>query len=147
MRRRVSFMSQPATRTQSPVVATSDAILAFDINTGAMVWSRQMTTGDVWNSACVEGDAADCPEAHGFDFDFGSSPILVGLPGGKRALIAGQKSGVVYALDPDNRGAVLWQTRIGREGRRAESNGDRLLTGETSMPRYRMRPMRFPAAG
>ena len=99
-----------------PAVATSDAILAFDANTGAMVWSRQMTTGDVWNSACVEGDAADCPEAHGFDFDFGASPILAKLPGGKRALIGGQKSGIVHAVDPDNRGAVLWQTRIGRGG-------------------------------
>ena len=99
-----------------PVVATSDAILAFDTNTGAMLWSRQMTMGDAWNLACVEGDPADCPEAHGSDFDFGSSPILINLPGGKRALIAGQKSGFVHALDPDKRGAVLWQTRIGRGG-------------------------------
>jgi polyvinyl alcohol dehydrogenase (cytochrome) len=99
-----------------PVVATSDAILAFDMNSGAMVWSRQMTTGDVFNSSCVEGDPADCPQAHGFDFDFGASPILVNLPGGKRSLIAGQKSGIVHALDPDNRGAVLWQTRLGRGG-------------------------------
>lgn len=53
---------------------------------------------------------------HGSDLDFGASPILVNLPGEKRALIAGQKSGVVHALHPDNRGELLWQTRIGRSG-------------------------------
>ena len=99
-----------------PVALTSDAILAFDMDTGALIWARQMTTGDAWNVACVEGDPADCPEAHGPDLDFGASPILVGLPGGKRALIAGQKSGLVHALDPDKRGEVLWQTRIGKGG-------------------------------
>ena len=56
----------------------------------------------------------NCPAAKGPDFDFGSSAILVNLPNGKRALIAGQKSGVVTAVDPDRDGAVLWQTRVGR---------------------------------
>jgi polyvinyl alcohol dehydrogenase (cytochrome) len=55
----------------------------------------------------------NCPAAKGPDFDFGSSAILVSLPNGKRALIAGQKSGVVTAVDPDHNGAVLWQTRVG----------------------------------
>src|SRR2546430_2368474 len=59
---------------------------------------------------------ANCPEANGPDFDFGSSAILVELGKGRRALIAGQKSGVVYALDPDQQGAVLWQRRVGRGG-------------------------------
>jgi polyvinyl alcohol dehydrogenase (cytochrome) len=99
-----------------PAAITSDAILAFDMDTGVMRWSRQMTPGDAWNVACVEGDPANCPEAHGLDLDFGSSPILVDLEGGKRALIAGQKSGVVYALDADQQGQVLWQTRIGKGG-------------------------------
>jgi polyvinyl alcohol dehydrogenase (cytochrome) len=31
-------------------------------------------------------------------------------------LVAGQKSGIVYALDPEQRGRVLWQTRVGRGG-------------------------------
>jgi hypothetical protein len=36
-----------------------------------------MATGDVFNSAYLEGDPAHCPQAHGLDFDFGASPILV----------------------------------------------------------------------
>ncbi len=100
----------------NPAATTSDAILAFDMDTGALRWSHQMTPGDVWNLACVVGDPANCPDAHGDDLDFGSSPILVDLQDGKRALIAAQKSGVVYALDPDHEGKALWHTRIGTGG-------------------------------
>src|SRR6185369_8314221 len=57
-----------------------------------------------------------CPENPGPDYDFGSSPILVKLANGKRALVIGQKSGIVHALDPDDKGRVLWQTRVGRGG-------------------------------
>ncbi len=38
------------------------------------------------------------------------------LGNGKRALLGGQKSGVVTALDPDRDGAILWQRRIGKGG-------------------------------
>ena len=31
-------------------------------------------------------------------------------------LLAGQKSGVVYALDPDKKGEILWQVRVGKGG-------------------------------
>ena len=31
-------------------------------------------------------------------------------------LVIGQKSGVVHALDPDQEGKILWQTRIGKGG-------------------------------
>lgn len=97
-----------------PPARTSDAFLALDLNTGRILWSRQMTEGDAFNVAC--GNPAieeNCPQAKGPDFDFGSSPILVDLPNGRRALIAGQKSGVVHAVDPDQHGEVLWQTRLG----------------------------------
>src|SRR5262249_62102626 len=43
-------------------------------------------------------------------------PILVTLASGRRALVAGQKSGVVHAVDPDRDGAILWQTRVGVGG-------------------------------
>jgi polyvinyl alcohol dehydrogenase (cytochrome) len=99
-----------------PAASTSDAVLAFDMDSGALLWSQQMTPGDAWNVACVAGDPASCPERHGDDLDFGASPILVDLAGGRRALIAPQKSGVVYALDPEQRGKMLWQRRIGNGG-------------------------------
>jgi polyvinyl alcohol dehydrogenase (cytochrome) len=97
-----------------PPANTSDAFLALDLKDGKILWSRQMTEGDAFTVACGNPAAAEaCPEAKGPDFDFGSSPILVNLPNGRRALVAGQKSGVVHAVDPDQQGEVLWQTRLG----------------------------------
>jgi polyvinyl alcohol dehydrogenase (cytochrome) len=102
-----------------PTARTSDAFLALDLNTGRILWSRQMTEGDAYNAACSNPlMAGNCPRAQGPDFDFGSSPILVDLPNGRRALIAGQKSGVVHSLDPDRRGEVLWQSRLGHGAQR-----------------------------
>jgi polyvinyl alcohol dehydrogenase (cytochrome) len=98
-----------------PTVTTSDAILALDMDTGKILWSRQLTPEDAYNSSC-RTTLESCPKSKGPDFDFGSSPILVSLPGGHRALVAGQKSGIVYALDPDNAGKLLWQVRLGEGG-------------------------------
>ncbi len=99
-----------------PPADTSDAFVAFELATGKLMWSRQMTAGDAYTVSCSSSPAGanNCPQAKGPDFDFGSSAILVELAGDKRALIAGQKSGMVHALDPDRNGAVLWQTRVGR---------------------------------
>ena len=91
---------------------TTDAILAFDLETGSLLWSSQVTPKDNFTMGCMRG--TNCPEQKGPDFDFGSSPILRELPGGKRVLVCGQKSGVVWGLDPDQRGKVLWQTRVGQ---------------------------------
>ena len=38
------------------------------------------------------------------------------LSDGRRALVAGAKSGIVYAVDPDHQGKLLWQTRVGHGG-------------------------------
>jgi polyvinyl alcohol dehydrogenase (cytochrome) len=99
-----------------PASATSDAFLAFEMDTGKLEWSRQLTQGDAFNVGCAAAPGVEnnCPEAKGPDFDFGSSPILVEFAGGRRALVAGQKSGIVYALDPDKKGEILWQKRVGK---------------------------------
>lgn len=101
-----------------PPTNTSDAFLAFDMATGKMVWSSQMTHKDAYNIDCdLPGEKqVNCPDSKGPDFDFGSSAILVDLPNGRRALIAGAKSGVVYAVDPDEQGKLIWQKRIGHGG-------------------------------
>jgi polyvinyl alcohol dehydrogenase (cytochrome) len=39
------------------------------------------------------------------------SPVLVRKSDGREVLIAQQKSGMVYAFDPDNNGAIVWQYR------------------------------------
>jgi len=99
-----------------PTTRMSDAFVALDLDTGKILWSRQMTENDAYVAACRLPDKTNCPDVNGPDFDFGSSPILVTLPNGKRALIAGQKSGIVHALDPDQQGEVLWQVRVGKGG-------------------------------
>jgi polyvinyl alcohol dehydrogenase (cytochrome) len=99
-----------------PTTRLSDAFVAMDLNSGKILWSRQMTAKDAYTAACRLPDKTNCAESNGPDFDFGSSPILVTLANGRRALIAGQKSGVVHAVDPDNQGEVLWQTRVARGG-------------------------------
>ncbi len=101
-----------------PPTGDSDAIIAFDLDDGTRVWSRQFTAGDAYTMACnPRADKANCPEANGPDFDFGASAILVDLGAGQRVLVAGQKSGLVHAVDPDRDGAVLWQKRAGRGGK------------------------------
>jgi polyvinyl alcohol dehydrogenase (cytochrome) len=100
-----------------PPSKTSDAFVAFDLASGQLSWSQQMTEGDAYNVACGGEFRSNCPAANGPDLDFGSSPILIDLPEGKHALIAGQKSGMVHALDPDRDGAILWQRRVGRGGK------------------------------
>ena len=100
-----------------PPTDDSDAIIAYDIDTGKRVWSQQFTVGDAYNMACNQrADGINCPEANGPDLDFGSSAILVTLDGGRRVLVAGQKSGVVHAVDPDRDGLILWQRRAGAGG-------------------------------
>jgi polyvinyl alcohol dehydrogenase (cytochrome) len=100
----------------NPVTETSDAVLAFDLKTGKLLWTRQLMRGDAYNSACSSREPANCPDKNGPDYDFGQPPILVPLGAGKRALVIGQKSGMVHALDPDAEGKILWQTRVGAGG-------------------------------
>jgi polyvinyl alcohol dehydrogenase (cytochrome) len=100
----------------NPPTRTSDAFMAFDLSSGKILWSRQMLAADAWNGACRLTDTTNCPDSPGPDFDFASPPILVTLPNGRRALVAGQKSGIVHALDPDREGEVLWQVRVGKGG-------------------------------
>jgi polyvinyl alcohol dehydrogenase (cytochrome) len=99
-----------------PPTATSDAIMALDLKTGRRNWVAQLTSGDAYNLACNDPSKIGCPNAAGPDFDFGSSPILVTLASGKRALVAGQKSGLLYALGPDDNGKTLWKARLGEGG-------------------------------
>jgi len=98
-----------------PATATSDAVMALDLKTGRIVWTQQTTPKDVYNSSCGSR-GANCPPDSGPDYDFGSSAMLVRNAAGRDVLVTGQKSGVVYALDPDQNGRLLWQTRVGKGG-------------------------------
>ena len=97
-----------------PATDTSDSIIALDMETGELVWRFQATVGDVWNAACMS-QGANCPENPGGDFDFGASVIITQLPDGSDVLLAGQKSGEIFALNPDPDsfdGEILWRRRI-----------------------------------
>jgi len=100
----------------APASSMSDAFIALDRDNGKILWARQMTAGDAWNTACRLADKTNCPDEKAPDFDFSSPAMLVSLANGKRALVAGQKSGVVHAVDPDDNGKVLWQQRVGVGG-------------------------------
>jgi polyvinyl alcohol dehydrogenase (cytochrome) len=92
-------------------INTSDAILAFNIDNGSLVWISQVTPKDNYIVGCPA--SPNCPDEVGPDYDFGSSPILRSIGGGKQIIVAGQKSGVVWGLDPDQKGKVLWNTKLG----------------------------------
>ena len=101
-----------------PVTDTSDAIVALDMDSGALAWRFQALAGDAWNAACLNG-GANCPQNPGGDFDFGASVIMAELPDGRELLLAGQKSGDVYALNPDpagDEGEVVWHRRVSNAG-------------------------------
>ena len=102
----------------SPAGGTSDAIIAFAMDSGEILWVNQATAGDAWNVGCLSDyapDPANCPVENGPDFDFAASVILQTLTDGSDLLIAGQKSGDVIGIDPDS-GATRWRTKVGRGG-------------------------------
>ena len=101
-----------------PATLTSDAILAISLKDGAVVWSRQFTANDVWNISCdLPLISPNCPDKElGVDLDFGASPILATAKRRGPILLAGQKSGVVYAQNPAT-GELLWERRVGRGGK------------------------------
>jgi polyvinyl alcohol dehydrogenase (cytochrome) len=99
-----------------PAAPMSDAIVALDLQNGDIKWFNQVTVGDAFTMACGTADTTNCPAQQGPDHDFGQSPILVTLAGGRRVLLAGQKSGIVHAFDPDAKGRKLWERKVGRGG-------------------------------
>ncbi|MCC6203186.1 MAG: PQQ-binding-like beta-propeller repeat protein [Gammaproteobacteria bacterium] len=106
-----------------PAQPYSNAIVALDIKSGAVRWARQTLAGDIWIYGCDPtqgGDDRDadqrpnCPQPLGPDLDFAASTILVTAANGKDLLVATQKSGMGYALDPDRSGEIVWQYRWGK---------------------------------
>ncbi len=97
----------------TPAAKNTDAVMALDLDSGRILWSVQATENDAWVVGCMRPTPLEnCPKDFGPDQDFGSPPILRDLPGGRTLLIAGQKSGNVWAYDPDQQGAVVWRTAL-----------------------------------
>jgi polyvinyl alcohol dehydrogenase (cytochrome) len=99
----------------SPTTNLSDAVIAMDLETGKIRWAYQATANDAWNGTCSLPDKRHCPREDGPDFDFGAAAILATAKDGRQYVVAGQKSGAVYALDPD-KGTLVWTNKVGRGG-------------------------------
>ena len=95
---------------------TSDAVIALNL-AGKIEWVKQLFPDDVFVSGCrAKSENPNCADQRGPDYDLGNSPILATLPRGRRVIVIGQKSGIGWALDPEKRGAVIWQYRAGAGG-------------------------------
>jgi len=123
----------------SPANGYSDAVLAMDMASGEIVWAAQLTKDDAWNGACSRG-TPNCPEEDGPDYDIGAAPILTRDGDGREIILVGQKSGMVYALDPANGGELIWEQRAGSGGTMGgihygmSTNGEKLFVGISDLP-------------
>jgi len=96
-----------------PATDGSDSVVALNLDSGEMVWRFQATANDVWNAGCLN-QGANCPPEPGGDFDFGAS-MIISRDGAGDVLLAGQKSGEVFALSLDpatTKGEVIWRRRL-----------------------------------
>ncbi len=103
-KRRLLYVATGDSYTE-PVSPMSDAVLALDMRNGRVVWTNSCRNAP-----------GNCPTGAGPDYDFGSSAILLNSANQGEILLAGQKSGIVFALNPKKQGEILWQTRIGKGG-------------------------------
>jgi polyvinyl alcohol dehydrogenase (cytochrome) len=88
----------------SPATDTSDAIIAFNLQTGAIEWKNQRTEGDTFGGF-----------GGGPDYDFGANPVLyrTEIDGTPTELVsAGAKSGSAHAIRRDN-GMLVWSRALG----------------------------------
>jgi polyvinyl alcohol dehydrogenase (cytochrome) len=92
----------------------TDAVIAMDMKTGAIRWTRQFTHYDPYVVGCEFGGGHDnCPTPLGPDADVSGGVIIRTLSNGHDILLAGTKGGEYAALDPDNKGAFVWRIRVG----------------------------------
>ena len=121
VKRRALYVATGNSYTE-PAVDTSDAVLAFGLDTGKRLWAKQLLAKDAYVRNCpgryrpnvpVENKSETCPADLGPDVDFGNAPILRTLPGGRTLIIIGQKDGNAWALDPARSGDVVWQRMLG----------------------------------
>ncbi len=115
-----------------PAPETTDAVMALDAKTGKRIWFHQGTANDSFLGACDDdapNRSENCPLHQGPDWDFGSSAMLRTLPNGHRLLVAGQKSGTVWAFDPDRNGAIVWSTNVLLPGQKPPSSFGEIVYG------------------
>ncbi len=110
LKRGLVYVATGDSYTDEPTTG-ADAIVAIEMKTGKIRWSTQVTEKDNFIMGC-EDKLPNCPTPVGPDYDFGASPILFSLANGKQIVLAGQKSGIAYGMDPDT-GKLIWKTAVG----------------------------------
>lgn len=96
-----------------PAAKTTDSIMAYDLDTGKLLWTFQDTKNDAWMLGCAPTNKPEpCPKDLGPDWDYAASPILRDRPNGRQVLVVAAKSGNVFGLDPDKKGAPIWKTAL-----------------------------------
>jgi polyvinyl alcohol dehydrogenase (cytochrome) len=108
-----------------PAAEGSDAVIAFRMDNGKRLWTQQVRKEDSYVRDCpgiyrpqvpTTNKSETCPDDLGPDYDFGNAPILRTLPNGRSLIVIGQKSGDAWGLDPDKKGAVVWNQMVGLGG-------------------------------
>ena len=121
LKRRTLYVATGNAYTE-PAANTSDAVMAFDLDTGKRLWARQVMADDAYVRDCpgkyrplvpTANKSETCPDDLGPDMDFGNAPILTATAAGRPLIVIGQKDGHVWALDPDKEGAVIWSRQAG----------------------------------
>jgi polyvinyl alcohol dehydrogenase (cytochrome) len=104
-KRNVLYVATGASTT-SLEQSLTDAVAAFNLSDGKLRWVKQLSrSGELPMSS------------------FLASPVLRTLAAGNDVILAGQKSGVLYALDPDHGGEILWQTRAANDAAAPTAGG------------------------
>ncbi len=104
-----------------PAHKNTNAVIAVDLLTGKEKWSFHATPNDIYNIGCdlkSKPELLNCtstPETVYRDVDFGASTILGTHSDGKQLVYAGQKSGSVWAFEPET-GKVVWRRALGTGG-------------------------------
>ena len=101
----------------------TNSLIKLDAKTGKMDWYHQVTPHDI------------------YDWDFQGPPILMKV-GGKQAVVAAGKSGIVLAADRET-GKVIWQRAVGKHNGH-DDDGLLAMRGET--PKIKTLSTVYPGA-
>ncbi len=121
LKRRAVYVATGNGYTQ-PADEASDAVIAYDLDTGRRLWVKQVMAADAYVRDCpgiyrpnvpTANKSETCPDDLGPDMDFGNAPILRTLPNGRSLIVIGQKDGHAWGLDPDRKGEVVWSRQLG----------------------------------
>jgi polyvinyl alcohol dehydrogenase (cytochrome) len=145
-----------------PVDNLAEAVVALDLDTGIVRWSRKMHNYGAWTFACDPDDLVpwlpanpdNCEDLDALDYDFGQAPMLITTADGARRdlVVVGQKDGVFWAFDPDS-GATVWATPVGPGGILggmefgAATDGERIYTQITNFDHSEFPLVAGPYAG